>query len=59
MFQVPQLHGLGLRAPYMHNGCAATLKDRFSAGCGGDVRHMVGMFTDAQLTDLISFLKTL
>ena len=41
-FQVPQLHGLGLRAPYMHNGCAATLRDRFKDGCGGDVKHSVG-----------------
>jgi hypothetical protein len=60
MFQVPQLHGLGMRAPYMHNGCAATLRDRFSSGCGGDVRHMVGgTFTDAQLTDLVGYLETL
>jgi mono/diheme cytochrome c family protein len=59
-FQVPQLHGLGLRAPYMHNGCAATLRDRFSAGCGGDAKHFAdGTFTDAQITDLVGYLETL
>ncbi len=59
-FQVPQLHGLGLRAPYMHNGCAATLHDRFTAGCGGDARHSTGAtLSDGQLTDLVGFLETL
>ena len=28
-FQVPSLIGVVMRAPYMHDGCAATLKDRF------------------------------
>jgi mono/diheme cytochrome c family protein len=60
MFQVPQLHGLGLRAPYLHTGCAATLRDRFTQGCGGDVRHSVGgVLTDAQITDLVGYLETL
>jgi mono/diheme cytochrome c family protein len=60
MFQVPQLHGLGLRAPYMHNGCASTLRARFGLNCGGDVRHSVGnVLTDAQVTDLIGYLETL
>jgi len=60
MFQVPQLHGLGLRAPYMHNGCAATLKDRFGSSCGGDVRHSVGgVLSDAQISDLVGYLETL
>ncbi len=30
-FQVPSLLGVGLRAPYMHDGCAPTLKRRFSS----------------------------
>jgi hypothetical protein len=58
-FQVPQLHGLGLHAPYMHNGCAATLLDRFGANCGGDSRHLVGTLTTAQQTDLVGYLETL
>jgi hypothetical protein len=58
-FQVPQLHGLALRAPYMHNGCAATLRDRFTVGCGGSDKHASGMFTDAQVDDLVAYLETL
>ena len=58
-FQVPQLHGLGGHAPYMHDGCAATLRDRFSASCGGDARHGVGVLTDVQVTDLVGYLETL
>jgi mono/diheme cytochrome c family protein len=59
-FQVPQLHGLGYRAPYMHNGCATTLVDRFRTGCGGSDKHLVGgMLTDAQVSDLVAYLETL
>jgi hypothetical protein len=60
IFQVPQLHGLGMHPPYMHNGCAATLLDRFTPGCGGDLRHSVGTtLSAAQLTDLVGYLETL
>jgi hypothetical protein len=60
VFQVPQLHGLAFRAPYMHNGCAATLRDRFRAACGGDARHSAGgTLSDAQVTDLVAYLETL
>jgi hypothetical protein len=58
-FQVPQLHGLGLRAPYMHNGSAPTLLDRFTTSNGGDARHLVGTLSTAQVTDLIGYLETL
>lgn len=58
-FQVPQLHGMALRAPYMHDGCAATLRDRFTVGCGGSDKHASGMFTDAQVDDLVAYLETL
>jgi mono/diheme cytochrome c family protein len=61
-FQVPQLHGLAFRAPFMHTGCAGTLRDRFNinSGCGGDKRHgNTENLTDAQLGDLIAYLDTL
>jgi mono/diheme cytochrome c family protein len=59
-FQVPQLHGLGFRAPYMHTGCAPTLQARFSSECGGDKRHgNVAGLSDAQLGDLVAYLDTL
>ena len=34
-FQVPSLVGIGTRGPFMHDGCAATLRDRFNPACGG------------------------
>ena len=35
-FQVPSLVGIGSRGPFMHDGCAKTLADRFSnTACGG------------------------
>ena len=37
--QVPSLRGLHYRAPYMHDGYAATLADRFRPTCGGGDRH--------------------
>ncbi len=54
-FKGPILHGLAARAPYFHNGMAATLEDvvnfydeRFGAG-----------FTDQEKADLVAFLRTL
>jgi len=51
----PILRGLAARAPYFHNGSAATLSDvvefynqRFNLG-----------FTDQQKSDLVEFLRTL
>jgi mono/diheme cytochrome c family protein len=59
-FQVPQLHGLGFRAPYMHNGCAPTLAARFSDSCAGDVRHgAISALSEAQIGDVIAYLDTL
>lgn len=58
--QTPQLMGLGLRAPYMHNGCAKTLKDRFGGYCGGGDRHgITSKLGSEQVDDLISYLETL
>jgi hypothetical protein len=59
-FQVPSLVGVAARAPFMHDGCAPTLLDRFNPGCGGDDAHGVTShlkYTD--LTDLVSYLETL
>jgi mono/diheme cytochrome c family protein len=59
-FQVPSLLGLALRAPYMHNGCAKTLEERFTPSCGGGDRHgMTSNLSASQLADLIAYLKTL
>lgn len=58
-FQVPRLLGVGWRAPFLHDGCAATLTDRFGA-CGGRDQHGVtSQLTAAQVSDLVAYLETL
>jgi hypothetical protein len=51
----PILRGLAARAPYFHNGSAATLKDVVNFY---DQRFKIG-FTDRQKQDLVNFLNTL
>jgi cytochrome c peroxidase len=51
----PILRGLAARAPYFHNGSAATLLDVVNFY---DQRFGIG-FTDQQKTDLVNFLSTL
>ncbi|MDB4987392.1 MAG: hypothetical protein JWN04_2570 [Myxococcaceae bacterium] len=59
-FQVPSLRGLGLHAPYMHDGCAVTLADRFDPACGGGDSHgKTSQLSDAQIRDLVAYLQTL
>lgn len=60
-FQVPTLRGIAWRAPFMHDGCAPTLRDRFTnPACGGGDRHGVTshLSTD-QINDLVAYLETL
>ncbi|MCU1279762.1 MAG: cytochrome peroxidase, partial [bacterium] len=59
-FQVPRLIGVGFRAPFLHDGCAATLTDRFT-GCGGtsDLHGVTSQMTSAQNADLVAYLQTL
>jgi hypothetical protein len=58
--QVPSLIGVGFRAPYLHTGCAATLRDRFDPACGGgDAHGTTSQLSVAQIDDLISYLKSL
>ncbi|HMJ55847.1 MAG TPA: cytochrome c [Polyangiaceae bacterium] len=58
-FQVPSLIGLVWRAPYMHQGCAATLADRFGSCGGGDAHGKTSQLTAEQRADLIAYLETL
>ncbi|HKS29132.1 MAG TPA: hypothetical protein VJS44_14990 [Pyrinomonadaceae bacterium] len=55
LFKTPTLRGLSARAPYFHNGTAATLEDV--------VRHYEKnfgfIFTDQERADLVAFLKAL
>ncbi|MEI8257298.1 MAG: c-type cytochrome, partial [Deltaproteobacteria bacterium] len=58
-FQVPSLRGLRWRAPFMHDGCAPTLRDRFGP-CGGREAHgHTAALTPAQLDDLVAYMETL
>jgi cytochrome c peroxidase len=51
----PILRGLAARAPYFHNGSAATLMDVVNFY---DQRFSIG-FTPQQKQDLVNFLNTL
>lgn len=57
-FQVPSLRGLAYRAPYMHDGCAATLLDVFDT-CGGHRHQLTPGSTSTQTADLAAYLSTL
>jgi cytochrome c553 len=59
VFQVPSLVGVGFRAPYLHDGCASTLFDRFSLCGGGDLHGRTSTLTTAQVDDVVTFLQTL
>ena len=60
-FVAPTLVGVGSRAPLMHDGCAATLDDRFTnAKCGGgDAHGNTSRLSVTERGDLITFLKSL
>ncbi len=59
-FQVPSLRGLASRAPYMHDGCAATLHERFRPDCGGGDSHgATSALSASQIDDLVAYLRTL
>jgi mono/diheme cytochrome c family protein len=57
--QVPSLVAVGYRAPFMHNGCAATLVDRFDPKCGGNAHGNTAGLSDAQKSDLVAYLESL
>jgi hypothetical protein len=59
IFKVPSLVGVGARAPFMHDGCAATLTDRFGTCGGGDLHGHTSQLTDPQKADLVAFLSSL
>jgi hypothetical protein len=58
-FQVPSLVGIGTRGPFMHDGCAATLRDRFGACGGGDKHGVTSRLQASQVDDLLAYLNTL
>jgi mono/diheme cytochrome c family protein len=59
-FQVPTLAGIATRAPFMHDGCAPTLRDRFDPACGGgDAHGHTSQLTAEEIDDLVAYLETL
>lgn len=58
-FKVPSLVGVGARAPFMHDGCAQTLMDRFTKCGGGDLHGATSALSQTQLTDLVEYLESL
>ncbi len=58
VWQVPSLRGVGLRFPYLHDGCAATLRDVLD-GCEGRTPHPgTEALTAMQRDDLVAYLAT-
>jgi hypothetical protein len=57
--QVPSLLAVGYRAPFMHDGCAATLADRFDPACGGNQHGNVSGLSPAEKNDLVAYLESL
>jgi mono/diheme cytochrome c family protein len=62
-YQVPSLIGVAARAPFFHDGCAATLEDRFDptqAGCNGGEQHgHVAQLSATDVADMVAYLETL
>lgn len=59
LFQVPSLLGVGQRAPLMHTGCAASLRERFDSNCGGGAHGNTSQLDEGQLSDLIAYLESI
>ena len=59
LFQVPSLRGLVWRAPYLHDGRATTLAQRFTALGGGDSHGVTSQLSAAQVSDLVAYLESL
>lgn len=57
--QTPSLLGVSARPPYLHDGCAPTLADRFGPCGGGDQHGKTSALGAADLDALIAYLETL
>ena len=57
VFKVPSLRGLAWRAPYLHDGSAATIADRLAIP--GDRHGITSKLTPDELSDLGAYLESL
>lgn len=55
----PSLLGLARSAPYLHDGSAQTLKERLLQTRGSDTHGKTSRLSDAELDDLVEFLRVL
>jgi len=58
-FQVPSLRGVAWRPPYIHDGRAETLFERFTPIGGGDAHGNTSSLTATDIADLIAYLETI
>ncbi|MDF2694426.1 MAG: surface antigen protein, partial [Labilithrix sp.] len=58
-FQVPSLLDLRARPPYLHDGRAPTLHDRFGLAGGGDEHGTTSQLDEAAISDLVRYLESL
>ena len=58
-FDVPQLEGIAMKPPYLHNGEALEMEDIWTKYNPEDKHGMTSDMNKAQLNDLIEYLKTL
>jgi mono/diheme cytochrome c family protein len=58
--QVPSLVGIAYRAPFLHDGRAKTLRERFDPSKGGGDKHgRTSHLTAPQIDDLIAYLSSI
>jgi YVTN family beta-propeller protein len=58
-FDVPQIEGVYMKPPYLHNGMALTLEEIWTKFNPEDKHGITSDMDKVQLNDLIEFLKTL
>jgi YVTN family beta-propeller protein len=58
-FNVPSLLGVSRSAPYLHDGSAATLEERLRRNQSANLHGQTANLSDADIADLVSYLKTL
>lgn len=58
-FQVPSLVGVAWRGPWIHDGCATTLIDRFRPDCGGNAHAELKGIDDFAKSALVEYMESL
>jgi YVTN family beta-propeller protein len=56
---VPSLLGVSRTAPFLHDGSAASLRDRLVASRHSDLHGKMTLLSDGEVNDLLEYLKTL